>query len=80
MLTERAFESFKEFIETHIAYAKVEYGGVLHKAKIESRERLKDGRVALSISRKCRGPQRLQKYSCMILLISCGQKRPKQST
>lgn len=50
MLTERAFESFKEFIETHIAYAKVEYGGVLHKAKIESRERLKDGRVALSIS------------------------------
>lgn len=50
MLTERAFESFKQFVETHIAYAKVEYGGVLHKAKIESRERLKDGRVALSIS------------------------------
>lgn len=48
MLTERAFESFKEFIETHIAYAKVEYGGVLHKAKIESRERLKDGRVMWS--------------------------------
>lgn len=50
MLTERAFESFKKFIETNIAYAKVEYGGALHKAKIESKERLPDGRVALSIS------------------------------
>ena len=50
MLTERAFESFKKFIETNIAYAKVEYGGVLHKDNIESKERLKDGRVALSIS------------------------------
>lgn len=50
MLTERAFESFKKFIETNIAYAKVEYDGTLHKAKIESRERLTDGRVALSIS------------------------------
>ena len=34
MLTERAFESFKKFIETNIAYAKVEYEGVLHKAEI----------------------------------------------
>lgn len=50
MLTERALESFKQFIETNIAYAKVEYGGVLHKAKIETKERLPDGRVALSIS------------------------------
>ena len=50
MLTERAFESFKQFIETNIAYAKVEYGGELHKANIESKERLTDGRVALSIS------------------------------
>lgn len=50
MLTERAFESFKKFIETNIAYAKVEYGGVMHKAKIVSKERLPDGRVALSIS------------------------------
>ena len=50
MLTERAFESFKKFIETNIAYAKVEYGGTLNKARIESRERLTDGRVALSIS------------------------------
>lgn len=50
MLKERAFESFKKFIETNIAYAKVEYGGVLHKAKIESKERLPDGRVALNIS------------------------------
>ncbi|MDD3040509.1 hypothetical protein [Bacteroides sp.] len=50
MLTERAFESFKKFIETNIAYAKVEYGGVLHKASIQTKERLKDGRVALSIS------------------------------
>ena len=49
MLTERAFESFKKFIETNIAYAKVEYEGVLHKAEIVSRERLPDGRVALSI-------------------------------
>lgn len=49
MLTERAFESFKKFIETNIAYAKVEYNGVLHKAEIQSKERLKDGRVALSI-------------------------------
>lgn len=50
MLTERAFESFKKFIETNIAYAKVEYGGELHKANITSRERLPDGRVALSIA------------------------------
>lgn len=50
MLTQRAFESFKKFIETNIAYAKVEYGGVLHKANIVSKERLQDGRVALSIS------------------------------
>lgn len=50
MLTERAFESFKKFIETNIAYAKVEYDGVLHKASIQSKERLPDGRVALSIS------------------------------
>ena len=28
----------------------VEYGGTMHKAKILTRERLKDGRVALSIS------------------------------
>lgn len=49
MLTERAFESFKKFIETNIAYAKVEYNGVLHEAKIQTKERLKDGRVALSI-------------------------------
>lgn len=49
MLTERAFESFKEFIERNIAYAKVEYEGVLHKAEIVRRERLPDGRVALSI-------------------------------
>ena len=50
MLTERAFESFKKFIETNIAYAKVEYGGKLHKANIVSKERLPDGREALSIS------------------------------
>lgn len=50
MLTKRAFESFRNFIETNIAYAKVEYGGVLHKANIASKERLPDGRVALSIS------------------------------
>ena len=43
MLTERALESFKQF-------AMVEYGGTMHKAKILTRERLKDGRVALSIS------------------------------
>lgn len=35
---------------TNIAYAMVEYGGTMHKAKILTRERLKDGRVALSIS------------------------------
>ena len=50
MLTERALESFKQFVETNIAYAMVEYGGTMHKAKILTRERLKDGRVALSIS------------------------------
>ena len=27
MLTERALESFKQFVETNIAYAMVEYGG-----------------------------------------------------
>ena len=50
MLTERALESFKQFVETNIAYAMVEYGGTMHKPKILTRERLKDGRVALSIS------------------------------
>ena len=51
MLTERALESFKQFVETNIAYAMVEYGGTMHKAKILTRERLKDGRVALSITK-----------------------------
>ena len=41
MLTERALESFKQFVETNIAYAMVEYGGTMHKAKILTRERLK---------------------------------------
>lgn len=50
MLTERALESFKQFVERNIAYAMVEYEGELHKAKIQTKERLKDGRVALSIS------------------------------
>ena len=45
MLTERALESFKQFVETNIAYAMVEYGGTMHKAKILTRERLKDGSV-----------------------------------
>ena len=36
MLTERAFESFKEFIETHIAYAKVEYGGASTKMTLQN--------------------------------------------
>ena len=47
MLTERALESFKQFVETNIAYAMVEYGGTMHKAKILTRERLKDGSEAL---------------------------------
>ena len=34
MLTERALESFKQFVETNFAYAMVEYGGTMHKAKI----------------------------------------------
>ena len=29
MLTERALESFKQFVETNIAYAMVEYGGTI---------------------------------------------------
>ena len=49
MLTERALESFKQFVETNIAYAMVEYGGTMHKAKILTRERLKDGRVAVYV-------------------------------
>ena len=36
MLTERAFESFKEFIETHIAYAKVEYGACCTRRKLKA--------------------------------------------
>ncbi len=52
MLTEKAFESFKTFIEKNIAYAKVEFdkNGKLEKVVIHKRERLKDGRVALSLS------------------------------
>ena len=50
MLTNRALESFKQFIESNIAYAKVEYGGVLRKAEITGKERLPDGRVAINIA------------------------------
>ena len=79
MLTERALESFKQFVETNIAYAMVEYGGTMHKAKILTRERLKDGRV-FPLPRKYRGPQQLRKFSCTIRLVSCGRKRAKQSS
>ena len=82
MLTERALESFKQFVETNIAYAMVEYGGTMHKAKILTRERLKDGRVALSISitPEASGTKQLRKFSCTIRLVSCGRKRAKQSS
>ena len=80
MLTERALESFKQFVETNIAYAMVEYGGTMHKAKILTRERLKDGRVALSISITPEASQQLRKFSCTIRLVSCGRKRAKQSS
>ena len=35
MLTERALESFKQFVETNIAYAMVEYGGTTTITKIQ---------------------------------------------
>lgn len=52
MLTEKAFDSFKTFVETNIAYAKVEFdkSGKPEKVAIHRRERLKDGRIALSLS------------------------------
>lgn len=50
MMTEKAIEGFRNFVETHIAYAQVSVGGTTVKEVIHRKERLKDGRVALYIA------------------------------
>jgi len=50
MLTEKAIEGFKAFIEKNIAYAVVNIGGAPTKTIIHRKERLIDGRVAVYIS------------------------------
>lgn len=49
MLTPQAINDFKDFIDNIIAYAKVTLDGTTEKARIDHRERLTDGRVALYI-------------------------------
>jgi len=50
MLTEKAIEGFKAFIEKNIAYAVVIIAGVPTKTIIHRKERLADKRVAVYIS------------------------------
>lgn len=49
MLTPQAISDFKDFIDNIIAYAKVTVDGTTTKMRIERRERLADGRVAVYI-------------------------------
>ena len=49
MLTTDAINDFKDFIDNIIAYAKVTVDGTTTKMRIERRERLADGRVAVYI-------------------------------
>lgn len=50
MLTEQAIEDFKDFLDNHIAYAKVTVNGKASEIAIHRRERLKDGRVAVYLN------------------------------
>ncbi|SHK14083.1 hypothetical protein [Tepidibacter formicigenes] len=50
MLTEKALEGFKKFIERNIAYARYKIGGTYHRATIHRKERLTDGKVAVYFS------------------------------
>ena len=50
MLTEKAMEGFKTFIERNIAYARYRIGGTYHKVAIHRKERLADGKVAVYFS------------------------------
>jgi hypothetical protein len=47
MLTDKAIESFKKFIERNTAYAKYKIGSTYYKVPIHRRERLPDGKVAV---------------------------------
>lgn len=50
MLTEKAIEGFKKFIENNIAYARYKIAGTYYNAVIHRKERLKDGKVAVYFS------------------------------
>lgn len=50
MLTEKAMEGFKVFIERNIAYARYKIGGTYHRVSIHRKERLADGKVAVYFS------------------------------
>lgn len=50
MLTPKAMEDFKIFIERRIVYARYKIGGTYHKAEIHRKERLPDGKVAVYFS------------------------------
>jgi hypothetical protein len=47
VLTNKAIESFKKFIERNTAYAKYKIGSTYYKVPIHRRERLSDGKVAV---------------------------------
>lgn len=50
MLTEKAIEGFKTFIERNVVYARYKIDRTYYKAEIHRKERLKDGRVAVYFS------------------------------
>lgn len=50
MLTVKAMEGFKTFIEKNIAYARYKIGGTYYKTVIHRKERLTDGKVAVYFS------------------------------
>lgn len=50
MLTEKAIAGMKAYIERTIVYARYKIGGTYYKARIDRREYLRDGRVAVYFS------------------------------
>ena len=50
MLTTKALEGFKAFVEKNVAYARYKIGGTYYNSKIHRKERLPDGKVAVYFS------------------------------
>ena len=53
MLTEKAIAGIKAYIDRTIVYARYKIGGTYYKTRIDRREYLKDGRVAVYFSIGC---------------------------